>query len=331
VHGLQRALQAEGVCSRSGTALGRGALFHLLKNRIYLGEITHKGQSYPGQQAPIMSVKVFDQVQAKLEMHRRARCSHDAVAGNAPLTGRLFDVAGSPMSPSFTRKRSGRIYRYYVSSPLQQGRQRQATSLRISAPVLEEAVRVALMQANEVHTDTSLGAVLGPVRRIDVLSTGLCLTIDRAKSPRPLRGQLKQHTEAALGKLHVPLCLRDRGSRTWAHVPQGSGAPQKDPVLIAGLRKAHRLAAAAGWQLDGIVKYGSCSAPKNTYERSLVRLAFLAPQLQKSILDGRQPANITLEQLVRGGVPIGWREQATMFGTKAHLPTAWDRPSQPQS
>jgi site-specific DNA recombinase len=322
VHVLQRALQTEGVRSRSGAALSRGALFHLLKNRLYLGEIVHKGQSYPGQQAPIMATALFDQVQAKLETHRTARCSRDAVAGEAPLTGRLFDAAGLPMSPSFTRTRTGRIYRYYVSSPLQQGGQRQATDLRIAAPVLEEAVRVALIQASEVSTDTGLKDILDPIRRIDVLSAGLCITVDRAKSPRPLRGRLEQHAEAALGELHVPVCLRERGGRTWTHVPQGSGATRKDPVLIAGLHKAHRLAAAAGWQLDGTIEHGSCSAPENTYERSLVRLAFLAPELQKSILDGRQPASITLEQLVRGDVPIGWRAQATMFGTKAHLPTA---------
>ena len=34
---------------RGGTAFSRGALFHLLRNRIYLGEIVHKTQSYPGK------------------------------------------------------------------------------------------------------------------------------------------------------------------------------------------------------------------------------------------------------------------------------------------
>ena len=85
--------------------------------------------------------------------------------------------------------------------------------------------------------------------------------------------------------------------------------------MIAGLHKAHRLAAAAGWQLDGSIEHGACSAPENTYERSLVRLAFLAPELQKSILEGRQPATLSLEQLVRGGIPIAWSAQHTLFNT----------------
>ncbi len=320
VHVLQRALQAEGVRSRSGAALSRGALFHLLKNRLYLGEIVHKGQSYPGQQAPIIAAELFDQVQSQLEVHRSARGSHKAVAGEAPLMGLLFDAAGSHMSPSFTRTRAGRIYRYYVSSPLQQGGKRQTTSLRLAAPMLEEAVRTALVEASEVSTDTGLRDVLGPIRRIDVLSTGLCLTIERAKAPRPLRSRLEQSAETALGELTVPICLRQRGGHTWMHVPQDSAAPRKDPVLIAGLHKAHRLAAAAGWQLNGSIECNTCSAPENTYERSLVRLAFLAPELQKSILDGRQPAGLTLEHLVRGDLPIDWHRQAALFGTKAQLP-----------
>jgi len=36
-----------------GRSFGRGALYHLLQNRIYLGEVVHKGISYPGEQTAI--------------------------------------------------------------------------------------------------------------------------------------------------------------------------------------------------------------------------------------------------------------------------------------
>ena len=32
-----------------GGSFGRGALYHLLRNRIYLGEVVHKGIGYPGE------------------------------------------------------------------------------------------------------------------------------------------------------------------------------------------------------------------------------------------------------------------------------------------
>jgi DNA invertase Pin-like site-specific DNA recombinase len=35
---------------RGGVAFGCGALFHLLRNRFYIGEVNYKGQIYPGEQ-----------------------------------------------------------------------------------------------------------------------------------------------------------------------------------------------------------------------------------------------------------------------------------------
>jgi hypothetical protein len=54
VHALERRLREEGIRSqryitvrghlRGGAYFGRGALFHLLRNRVYLGKITHRGR-----------------------------------------------------------------------------------------------------------------------------------------------------------------------------------------------------------------------------------------------------------------------------------------------
>jgi site-specific DNA recombinase len=56
---LQRELETQGIVSKvrtgrgerryGGQTLARGALYLMLQNRIYLGEIVHKCQSYPGQ------------------------------------------------------------------------------------------------------------------------------------------------------------------------------------------------------------------------------------------------------------------------------------------
>jgi len=44
-----------------------------------------------------------------------------------------------------------------------------------------------------------------------------------------------------------------------------------------------------------------------------VQLAFLAPDLQRAILAGRQPPGLTLERLVRSTMPMLWSEQAAML------------------
>jgi hypothetical protein len=46
--------------SAKGKATGdqpfsRGAMFHLLQNRVYIGEIVHKGQCFPGQHEGIIA------------------------------------------------------------------------------------------------------------------------------------------------------------------------------------------------------------------------------------------------------------------------------------
>jgi len=61
VHRLAEELAARGVTSKvhmtakgqslGGTPLGRGALFHMLRNPVYLGKITHKGEVHEGEQA----------------------------------------------------------------------------------------------------------------------------------------------------------------------------------------------------------------------------------------------------------------------------------------
>ncbi len=49
-----------------------------------------------------------------------------------------------------------------------------------------------------------------------------------------------------------------------------------------------------------------------------MRLAFLAPDITKAILEGRQPPDLTAQKLLRGiELPYGWDHQraALRFGT----------------
>src|SRR4051794_2141606 len=115
-------------------------------NRVYLGEINHKGSSYPGEHAAIVARAVFDAVQEKLTANRNGTRARRA-ASAALLIGRIFDDRGHPMTPSTAKKGSIR-YRYYVSSVLAQGRRSDAgTIARVSAPEIEAVVVDALRAA----------------------------------------------------------------------------------------------------------------------------------------------------------------------------------------
>lgn len=91
--------------------------------------------------------------------------------------------------------------------------------------------------------------------------------------------------------------------------PLRHDAPQRDPVLICGLRAAHRLIQRdrAGLPLIAIM-------PQSRHAVRLMRLALLSPSIQRDILAGRQPPRLRLEDLVRAQIPLCWKAQEQLTG-----------------
>lgn len=67
---------------------------------------------------------------------------------------------------------------------------------------------------------------------------------------------------------------------------------------------------AEGTSLTEIARQTGRSEP---YIRTRIPLAFLAPKQQAAILDGRQPAHLSVAQLIREDIPMDWTEQARLF------------------
>jgi hypothetical protein len=53
--------------------------------------------------------------------------------------------------------------------------------------------------------------------------------------------------------------------------------------------------------------------------RTRAQLAFIAPAIQKAILDGRQPPELTLEKIIRKPIPLDWDMQARIYGFSRDL------------
>ncbi len=96
-----------------GGAHSRGALYKILGNRIYLGEIPHKENSYPGEHEAIIDQQLWRQVHMKMAENVHVR-RHGRNA-NTPslLRGLLYDKEGHRFTPSHAVK-NGKRYRYYV-------------------------------------------------------------------------------------------------------------------------------------------------------------------------------------------------------------------------
>src|ERR1700731_5104871 len=100
---------------RGGIPFGRGALYYVLSNHFYIGEVKYKNEILPGEQPSIMDRALFDAVRQK----SRAQWSHRTIVRNKSdqlLAGWLFGAAGHRMVPTHATK-AGVRYRYYVSTP----------------------------------------------------------------------------------------------------------------------------------------------------------------------------------------------------------------------
>jgi hypothetical protein len=322
VHALLRQLETQGIRSkarttRSGKSIGgqsfsRGALYHLLRNRVYLGEVPHRDQSYPGLHAAILDAGLFETVQARLDANaKRRKATGDKVARSA-LTGRIFDADDQPMSPTFAYGRNGRLYRYYVSAALQQGVIRAPENdapRRISAATLENRLLKTLTRV----LPTPPADPLARVHRVEVHAGSVHMLL-----PLKFFSKIKDRLEAGMlaepdpvhagyVRLTLPWRLQLRGGRTEI-LAGAKNTPQPDPVLIRALRTAHGM-------LERDIKKAPIlqTAPTTPWRRRLVRLAFLAPDIQKAILEGRQPDDLTLARLMKAEIPLLWSEQRRIF------------------
>ncbi len=128
VRELKAALDAEGAVSKhrvaadgsayGGQSFSRGALYQMLQNRVYRGEIVHKGAAYPGEHPATVDEQLWRQVQEKLEANGVERTgARDRAKLAYLLAGVLFDAEGEAMTPTHAVKKGVR-YRYYVSRRL---------------------------------------------------------------------------------------------------------------------------------------------------------------------------------------------------------------------
>jgi site-specific DNA recombinase len=123
-----------------GKPFSRGALYLLLRNRIYRGEIVHKRQAHPGEHPPIIDPPLWDAVQMRLAGNTAERNAGTRSHQLSLLAGMLFDAEGNRMTPSYAVKQGTR-YHYYVSRPLITRDQRESsTALRIPAGEIEHLV-----------------------------------------------------------------------------------------------------------------------------------------------------------------------------------------------
>jgi site-specific DNA recombinase len=305
---------------RGGIPFTKGSLAYLLRNRVYIGEVVHKGQHYPGEHEPILDRALFGAVQEKLASQSRAR-RPTRINNGSLLTGRIFDDRGNRMTPSSAKKGSAR-YRYYISAPLIQGRREAAGKVsRLPAPDIEAVVlnatkehlhRTAAPEEVASHagmTDAEL--VERYVERI-VIKQGAVEII-----------WADQEGIAELAPLTVTWSpLSSTRKREIILPADGRIAPQRPIRSETRARLIEGIAKARLWLqelVSGRVSGTKAIADREGYSERSVRmtlsLAFLSPQILQAAVDGTLADGPGVSRFT--DLPESWREQATFVETSA--------------
>jgi len=349
---LAAELEGEGVRSKQrsdrhgraygGQPMSRGAIYAILQNRLYVGEVVHRDQVYPGQHDGIIDRAIFDQAQELMKVGRVERRLQTNAQEPSLLAGLVYDGFGRRMSPSHS-SRQGRRYRYYTSqtdgemSTAQPAWRLSAFDLEARvvarlATVIDEETSALLADGkltardHERLSDNAAGAVdtirssagsklrglvLDHVRRIDVSEIELSLTIDLSAVDAALH-------EAVAIETSIPISGVRSGKQLKLVVPPAPTAndSRRDPALIKlvvqALSLRNRLGEHAAATFDDLARqlgYG------REHAADLLRVSYLAPDILTAIIDGRQPTNLSRAKLIKTPrMPLGWQDQRELLG-----------------
>jgi len=99
---------------REGRLWNKSHLYRLLNNRILIGRVSHKGDTFPGEHEAIIEDSLWEKVQKTLADNTRSRSDKTRSETTALLKGLIkCGHCGNAMGPTYTRK-DGKTYRYYL-------------------------------------------------------------------------------------------------------------------------------------------------------------------------------------------------------------------------
>lgn len=352
VRKLQSELEYRGIRSKrwqtrngrrmGGKVISRGSLYKILNNPIYIGQIRHREELHQGQHDAIIDESLWQDVQSQLARNVASKARRQKTL--SPLAGLLFDEHCNGFTPSHANKK-GRRYRYYVNRAVLQNRQQDAGSVhRISAPRIEGLVSnwllglltdqptlqawivdakpgistsdlstnldTAKALSEQIAKGKTVDLVQSVIVRITVTTVGLSIRYNQGALLNKI-GVKK--AGSSVQEISVQTNLKRRHSEDKLII--ASGHTHKDLPLIKMLVQAHGwLDLVRGGKARTVADIAKRVGMQESYIYKHLKLALLAPDIQKSILDGTQPRSVTLDTLRAGDYTQDWNAQRCKLG-----------------
>ena len=299
---------------RPGASFDRPALLRLLTNVLYVGEVRHGGQLYPGEQPGIVDREVWTQANELLKDRRRGPSVRARMRHGAVLEGLLVcAVCGKSMAHGYTTKR-GRRYRYYLCQKARKVGSKACPGQLIAARRIEQAIASALYETATQHLE--LGSVL-PGDRATWEAAG------RARQRAALETLVEQirydhSTERAFMRLsssqEVQVGIRKSSfDRKRLLSPGESGAPELpriSRIMALAIRFEKLLRDGVVSNYVGLAGHAGVSTVRIS---QIMKLRSLAPSIQERVLFLAGDGNLSEAGLRDIAEEIDWRRQVEMF------------------
>jgi site-specific DNA recombinase len=288
---------------------------------------------HPGQHEAIIDQALWDQLQQHMAGNRIGNKMHSRKTDPSPLAGRLFDVSGERLVPIYANKK-GRRYRYYISQSLTTSPKETAMSgWRLPGQEMDKTIIqsvLAILNDQDAITtaccDTGIASQHLPaafktasgadavtiiekfIDRVELRPDGISLTLSLASLVPAKDISIKITRD-------IPLQMKRRGVEMRLIIG-GSNPAKMDPTLIKAIIRAR------GWfdelmagRLTTLTAIASRDGIDLGTVSRMLNLAFLAPSIIDSIIAGHQPADLTVEKLIKKvDLPLDWVEQKRLLG-----------------
>jgi site-specific DNA recombinase len=270
--------------------LARGALYLMLQNRIYRGEIVHREASYPGEHAAIIDEELWQTVAERLAANRNEHDSGAAAQSPSLLVHLLHDETGKPMTPTHAVK-NGRRYRYYISRALVTGSRTQAPGgRRIPAGDIESLVvdRLCTYLTNRGDVHDALSARIPDAAEQEQL-IARAVDLGRTWSKRPgveqrvMISSLLSRIDIGADRVDIQfdrarLASLLRGDQQRRHVTRSEPGSATDTIVLSVPARLKR----AGLGKRMVIEGARSGAP----DEALVKLVVKAFALRDKLLAG---------------------------------------------
>jgi site-specific DNA recombinase len=309
----------------------RGRIHNILINPIYIGKIRHKSEVYEGLHAAIIDQGQFDRVQEQLQAKSVIkRGKHPSHGPSAFLVGKVYDETGDRLTPSKSKKSSGRVIRYYYSNRLISGGA-DTTGWRLRADMLEQLLSdIVRARLTEALTQFRLAPQIKPhalntakehlgqldtkgtldlITRVDLIETAVRIGLDTDKVSSLIQTDIGK-LDLELLRIEEPVTLRKRANGTKLTWVGYKGEPNHALIRAIVTAQAWAEEIKAGRSMSDIMQ--AHNIPEGMIWKR-VRLAFLSPKILRAIVNGKTNRDLTIKMLTQHDLPLDWSEQEALF------------------